>query len=161
MNCRSFYSMYFSGCLHKRNIKVAFILIFKVAALNAYNFGILNVNQQRKRGFVFKGQDKETGGLRSIPSTPVILLGDLGHAAPCASVSSAWGGETCRVPQRAPAVQLSWSQLCWWKDRAVFGVQEPRSCPAGNSGVPSASAQGRHWPRTSLSSILFPPVVFL
>lgn len=94
MNCRLFYSMYFSGCLHKHNIKVAFIFIFKVAVLNAYNFGILNVNQQRKRGFVFKGQDEETGGLPCIPSAPVIWLGDLGRAAPCASVSSAQGGET-------------------------------------------------------------------
>jgi len=48
--------MYFSGCLHKCNTKVAFILISEVVALNAYNFSILNVNQQRKHGFVLKAR---------------------------------------------------------------------------------------------------------
>lgn len=33
--------MYFSGCLLKSNTKVAFILIFKVAALTAYDFSTL------------------------------------------------------------------------------------------------------------------------
>lgn len=46
--------MYFSGCLHKSNTKVAFILIFKVAALAAYDFSTLSANQQRERGPVSK-----------------------------------------------------------------------------------------------------------
>lgn len=88
MTCRLFYNMYFSGCLHKCNTKVAFILIFKVAALNAYIFGILNVNQQRKHGFVCKVQEEETEGLCCIPSTPIIWLCDLGPAVCCALVNS-------------------------------------------------------------------------
>lgn len=83
--------MYFSGCLHKCNTKVAFILIFKVADLNAYNFSILNVNQQRKRGSVFKAQEEETEGLCCIPSTPIIWLCDLGQAVCCALVNSCVG----------------------------------------------------------------------
>lgn len=52
--CGLFYNMYFSGCLHKPNTKVAFILIFKVAALAAYDFSTLSANQQRERGPVSK-----------------------------------------------------------------------------------------------------------
>lgn len=59
------------------------------------------------------------------------------------------------MPRQAPAVRLSWAQLCWWKDRAAFRVQELRCCPADNSSVPSVSAHG--WPRASLSSILLSP----
>lgn len=48
--------------------------------MNAYSFSILNANQQRKRGFVFKAQGEEAAGLRCAPGTPSSCWRS-GHAA--------------------------------------------------------------------------------